>query len=134
MGFKPLIWYCRPVKNGVWEEETQSAFGAYTPCAIDSVVIGISHLVLLGLCLYRVCLITMNRRIRMFKLKSNLYNFILGLLSAYSAAEPLIRLITGISIFNFHPHSGFAPFEVCDSVIFSSIVASHSFTINLCSI
>lgn len=134
MGFKPLIWYCRPVKNGIWEEETHSAFGAYTPCAIDSVVIGISHLVLLGLCLYRVWLIMMNRRIRMFKLKSNLYNFILGLLSAYSAAEPLIRLIMGISLFNFHPHTGLAPFEVCDSVIFSSILASHSFTINLCSI
>lgn len=112
MDFKPLIWYCRPAKNGIWEKETRSAFGAYTPCAIDSVVIGISHLVLLGLCLYRVWLIMMNRRTLKFQLKSKLYNFILGLLSAYSAGEPLIRLIMGISLFNFHSQSGLAPFEI----------------------
>lgn len=109
------------MKNGIWEKETHSAFGAYTPCVIDSVVIGISHLVLFGLCLYRVWLIMMNRRIRMFKLKSKLYNFILGLLSAYSAAEPLIRLIMGISLFNFHSDSGLAPFEVCYLFFISSM-------------
>ena len=47
MAFEPLIWYCQPVANGVWTKAVDSAFGSYTPCAIDSLVISISRLVLL---------------------------------------------------------------------------------------
>ncbi|KAG6778677.1 hypothetical protein POTOM_015017 [Populus tomentosa] len=47
MGLEALVWYCRPMENGVWAKEVDNAFGAYTPCAIDSLVICISHLVLL---------------------------------------------------------------------------------------
>ena len=47
IAFEPLIWYCQPVANGVWTKAGDSAFGSYTPCAIDSLVISISHLVLL---------------------------------------------------------------------------------------
>ncbi|KAL3741422.1 hypothetical protein ACJRO7_016977 [Eucalyptus globulus] len=39
MGFEPLEWYCRPVANGIWARSTDSAFSAYTPCAVDSLVI-----------------------------------------------------------------------------------------------
>lgn len=113
MVFKPLVWYCRPVENGIWAKETDSAFGAFTPCAIDSLVIGVSHLVLLGLCLYRIWLIQMNCRIRRFQLKSKLYNYVLLILSGYCVGEPLLRLIMGISLFNLDGQSGLAPFEVC---------------------
>lgn len=47
MTFKPAVWYCRPVENGVWTRTVQNAFGAYTPCAVNNLVIGISHLVIL---------------------------------------------------------------------------------------
>jgi len=36
MAFEPLIWYCQPVATGVWTKAVDSAFGSYTPCAIDS--------------------------------------------------------------------------------------------------
>ena len=112
MGFKPLIWYCRPVENGVWARETESAFGAYTPCALDSVVGCVSHLVLLGLCLYRIWLTKMDYRIQRYRLRSNLYNSFLALLAGFCAAEPLFRLTMGISLFNLDAQSCLAPFEV----------------------
>ncbi|XP_071921352.1 ABC transporter C family member 12 [Coffea arabica] len=112
MGFKLLIWYCRPVENGVWAKETESAFGAYTPCALDSVVGCVSHLVLLGLCLYRIWLTKMDYRIQRYRLRSNLYNSFLALLAGFCAAEPLFRLTMGISLFNLDAQSCLAPFEM----------------------
>ncbi|CAL5364388.1 unnamed protein product [Camellia sinensis] len=52
-GAGSYFWKDWPVKGGIWATVTDSAFGAYTPCGIDSVVVCISHLVLLGLCFYR---------------------------------------------------------------------------------
>ncbi|XP_071921349.1 ABC transporter C family member 12-like isoform X1 [Coffea arabica] len=112
MGFKPWIWYCRPVENGVWANQTESAFGSYTPCALDSVVGCVSHLVLLGLCLYRIWLTKMDYRIQRYRLRSNLYNYFLALLAGFCAAEPMFRLIMGISLFNLDEQSGLAPFEM----------------------
>ncbi|KAI3455946.1 hypothetical protein Pfo_012609 [Paulownia fortunei] len=112
MGFEPLVWFCRPVANGVWAEETDSAFGAYTPCAIDSVVGNVSQLVLLGLCLYRIWLIKINPKLQRFCLRSNFYNYVLAILASCCAAEPLYRLVMGISIFNLDEETGLAPFEV----------------------
>lgn len=115
MGLKPLVWYCRPVENGVWAKETESVFGAYTPCALDSVVGCVSHLVLLGLCLYRIWLTKMDYRIQKYRLRLNMYNYLLGLLAGCCAAEPLFRLVMGISLFNLDAQNGLAPFEVCIS-------------------
>ncbi|KAL3616846.1 Canalicular multispecific organic anion transporter 1 [Castilleja foliolosa] len=112
MGFEPLVWFCRPLENGVWAQETDSSFGAYTPCAIDSVVGNVSHLVLLGLCLYRIWLIKFNAKVRRFCLRSSLYNYVLVLLASFCAAEPLFRLVMRISIFNLNKEIGFAPFEM----------------------
>ncbi|XP_020554194.1 ABC transporter C family member 12-like isoform X1 [Sesamum indicum] len=112
MGFVPLVWFCRPVTNGVWGQETDSSFGAYTPCAIDSVVGNVSHLVLLGLCLYRIWLIKINPKLQRFYLRSNFYNYVLAVLASCCAAEPLFRLVTGISIFNLDEELGLAPFEM----------------------
>ncbi|GKU99908.1 hypothetical protein SLEP1_g12687 [Rubroshorea leprosula] len=117
MGFEPLNWYCRPVANGVWTKEADSSFGAYTPCAIDSLVISISHLVLLGLCLYRIWLIKKHAKAQRFCLRSNWYNYLLGLLSGYCVAEPLSRLVMGISVFNLDGETGLAPFEATSSII-----------------
>lgn len=112
MGLDPLVWFCRPVAEGVWAREADSSFGAYTPCAIDSVVGNVSQLVLLGLCLYRIWLIEFNPRPKRYRLRSNFYNYMLSVLAVCCAAEPLFRLVMGISIFNLDSETALAPFEV----------------------
>lgn len=112
MAFGPLDWYCRPVANGLWTRTVQNAFGAYTPCAVDSLVISVSHLILLGLCVYRIWLIKTDFKAKRLCLRSNLYNYFLGLLAAYCVAEPLYRLIMGISVLNIDGQTSLAPFEV----------------------
>ncbi|KAK1568814.1 hypothetical protein Q3G72_029144 [Acer saccharum] len=112
MAFEPLNWYCRPLANGVWAKSVDSAFGAYTNCAIDSLVIFISHLVLLCLGIYRIWLIKKNSKAHKFRLRSNYYNYVLGLFAAYCTAEPLLRLVMGVSIFNLDGETSLAPFEM----------------------
>lgn len=112
MGFKPLEWYCRPVAYGVWTKAVENAFGEYTPCAIDSLVVSFSHLIVLGLCLYRVWRIKTDFNAQRFRLRSRVYNYVLGLLALFSTAEPLFRLVMGISMLNLDGLPGFAPFEV----------------------
>ncbi|CAK9142858.1 unnamed protein product [Ilex paraguariensis] len=121
MGFEPLLWYCQPVANGIWAQTTDGAFGAYTPCATDSAVICISHLVLLGLCFYRIWLIKNNPKVQRFRLRSNHYNYMLGLLAGYCAAEPLFRLVMGISIFNLDGQINLPPFEHVLAVPYDSL-------------
>ncbi|KAK7303090.1 hypothetical protein RJT34_13989 [Clitoria ternatea] len=117
MAFEPLDWYCRPVANGVWAKAVENAFGAYTPCVVDSLVISISHLVLMGLCIYRIWLIKKNFTVKRFRLRSNLYNYLLGLLALYCVAEPLYRLIMGVSVLNLDGQTRLAPFEIISLVI-----------------
>ncbi|KAK7331399.1 hypothetical protein VNO77_25623 [Canavalia gladiata] len=117
MAFKPLVAYCRPVANGVWTKAVDNAFGAYTPCAVDSLVVSISHLVLLGLCVYRIWLIKKDFKAKRFRLRSNLYNYILGLLALYCVAQPLFRLIMGISVLNLDGQTHLAPFEIISTLI-----------------
>lgn len=100
MTFKPAVWYCRPVENGVWTRTVLNALVAYTPCAVNNLVIGISHLVILGLCIYRIWLIKKDSKVKRFCLRSNIYNYIPGILAAYSEAEPLYKLIMGVSVLN----------------------------------
>ncbi|CAL5361916.1 unnamed protein product [Camellia sinensis] len=106
-----------PVKGGIWATVTDSAFGAYTPCGIDSVVVCISHLVLLGLCFYRIRLIRNDLKVQRYQLRSKYYNYVLGLLAGYCAAEPLFRLVMGISLFNLEGQTGLAPFEMVSLII-----------------
>lgn len=110
MGFEFIEWYCKPVPNGVWTKQVANAFGAYTPCATDSFVLGISQLVLLVLCLYRIWLALKDHKVERFCLRSRLYNYFLALLAAYATAEPLFRLIMGISVLDFDG-PGLPPFE-----------------------
>ncbi|KAL1335647.1 hypothetical protein HN51_030120 [Arachis hypogaea] len=117
MAFEPLDWYCQPVANGVWTTTVDNAFGAYTPCAVDSLVISVSHLVLLGLCVYRIWLIKKDFKAKRFCLRSKLYNYLLGLLALYCVAEPLYRLIAGLSILNLDGQTQLAPFEITSLVI-----------------
>jgi len=112
MGFEPLNWYCKPEPDSIWEKTVDSAFGSYTPCAINTLVISTSNLVLMGLCLYRIWLIIYNAKAQRFCLKSNYYNYILGMLASYCAFQPLLRLLTGNSVFNLNEKADFAPFEV----------------------
>ncbi|KAI6703375.1 hypothetical protein NL676_012511 [Syzygium grande] len=117
MGFKLLDWYCRPVANGIWARTADSAFGVYTPCAVDSLVISISHLVLLGLCCYRIWLIKRTSKVQKYCLRSKCYNYMLGLVSFYSAAEPLLRLVMGFSVFNLDGQTSLLPFEMVSLTI-----------------
>uniref|UniRef100_A0A1J3IMN5 ABC-type xenobiotic transporter n=1 Tax=Noccaea caerulescens TaxID=107243 RepID=A0A1J3IMN5_NOCCA len=110
MGFEPLEWYCKPVPNGVWTKQVDNAFGAYTPCATDSFVVGISHLVLLVLCLYRIWLTMKDHKVERFCLRSKLYSYLLALLAAYGTAEPLFRLIMGVSVLDLDG-DGLPPYE-----------------------
>ena len=116
MAFEPMDWYCRPVKNGVWAKAVENAFGAYTPCASNSLVVCITHLIVLGLCLYRIWLTKKEFKVPRFRLRSNYYNYVLWLLAGYCTAEPLFRLVMGISIFNLDGQTGLAPFEVVKSL------------------
>ncbi|XP_049399177.1 ABC transporter C family member 12-like isoform X3 [Solanum stenotomum] len=111
MIFDALVWYCKPVANGIWAKETNSAFGAYTPCAIESADC-ISNVVLFVLCVSRLWLVRMDHNIRRFQLRSKYYNYILILLGSCCAAEPLLRLFMGISIFNLDAETDLAPFEM----------------------
>ncbi|KAJ8758792.1 hypothetical protein K2173_000513 [Erythroxylum novogranatense] len=117
MAFKPLVWYCQPVPNGKWTKAVENAFGAYTTCATDSLVVVISHLVLMGLCFYRIWLTKKNVKVQRFCLKSKWYNYLLVLLAAYSTAEPLFRLIMGISVLNIDGQTGLAPYEIVSLII-----------------
>ncbi|KAJ0648791.1 putative ABC-type xenobiotic transporter [Helianthus annuus] len=117
MGFKPLVTFCRPVEKGVWATAVENEFGPYTPCATDSLVTGISHLAILGVCIYRIWVTKKNMKVQRFKLRSNIYNYWLGLLAFYSGGEPLFRLIMGISAFNVDGETGLAPYEIVTLVI-----------------
>ncbi|XP_021722834.1 ABC transporter C family member 1-like [Chenopodium quinoa] len=117
MAFKPLDWYCQPVANGVWGTAVQNALGAYTPCGTNSLVICVSHLVMMGLCLYRIWIIQNNVKAQKFCLRSKFYNYLLALLAGYSAAEPLFRLIMGVSVLNLDGQAGLAPYEVISLII-----------------
>lgn len=113
MAFKPFEWYCQPVKNGVWSKAVDNAFGVYTPCATDSLVIGLSYLVVFVLCLYRIWLTEKDFKVQRFRLRSKYFNYVLGLLALYCTAEPLFRLVMGISTFNVDGQNGLAPYEAC---------------------
>ncbi|KAK7322538.1 hypothetical protein VNO77_25923 [Canavalia gladiata] len=117
MGFELLSWYCQPAENSIWGRVVDSAFGSYTPCAINTLVVSTSNLVLLGLCLYRIWLIIFNAKAQRFCLSSNYYNYLLGMLACYCAAQPLLRLLTGNSAFNLKGETGFAPFEITALIV-----------------
>ncbi|GAV87979.1 ABC_tran domain-containing protein/ABC_membrane domain-containing protein [Cephalotus follicularis] len=117
MAFKPLVWYCRPEENGVWSRVVDNAFGSYTPCATDSLVITFSHFVLMVLCFYRIWLTKKDFKVQRFALRSKFYNYMLGLLAGYCTAEPLFRLIMGISVLNLDGQTGLAPYEMVSLII-----------------
>ncbi|CAN0874920.1 ABC transporter C family member 2 [Linum grandiflorum] len=116
MAWESLVWYCKPVADGVWAKQLDSAFGAYTPCAIDSLVICISYLTLLGLCFFRMWLIK-DPTVQKYCLRTKYYNCILVFLAAYCTAEPIFRLVTSISLFNLDGDIGFPPFEMVSLII-----------------
>lgn len=112
MGFEALNWYCKPVAEGFWEKTVDGAFGAYTPCAIDSLVMLVSQFVLLGLCLYRIWIIFRNAKAQRYVLRSKYYNCVLGILASYCVVEPVLRLVLGISLFSMDEETHLPPFEV----------------------
>ncbi|KAL3329623.1 hypothetical protein AABB24_033795 [Solanum stoloniferum] len=117
MAFKPLDWYCQPVANGVWLKAVENAFGAYTACGTNTLVISVSYLVLLALCLNRVWKMMKDLSVQRFRLRSNYYNYLLGLLAAYCTAEPLFRLVMQISALNIDGQPGLAPYEIISLTI-----------------
>ncbi|KAJ0927376.1 putative ABC-type xenobiotic transporter [Helianthus annuus] len=91
--------------------------GLTLPVQTDSIVTGISHLVLLGACIYRIWVTKKDFKVERFKLRSNIYNYWLGLLALYSIVEPLFRLVMGISAYNIDGETGLAPYEIVTLVI-----------------
>ncbi|XP_048630438.1 ABC transporter C family member 2 [Brassica napus] len=111
MGFEEALeWYCKPAPNGVWTKQVDNAFGAYTPCATDSFVLVISHVALLVLCLYRIWRTMKDHKVERFCMRSRLYSYLLALLAAYGTAEPLFRLIMGVSVLDLDG-DGLPPYE-----------------------
>ncbi|KAF3485182.1 hypothetical protein F2Q69_00053759 [Brassica cretica] len=118
MGFEALTWYCKPVAEGFWEKAADAAFGSYTPCAIDSLVMLVSHFVLLGLCLYRIWIIFRNTKAQMYVLRNKWYNCVLGILACYCVVEPVLRLVLGVSLFDMDGETGLLPpFEVASLIV-----------------
>uniref|UniRef100_A0A1J3HY96 ABC-type xenobiotic transporter n=1 Tax=Noccaea caerulescens TaxID=107243 RepID=A0A1J3HY96_NOCCA len=117
MGFEALTWYCKPVADGFWEKTADGAFGAYTPCAIDSLVMLISHFVLLGLCFYRIWTIFHNTKAQIYVLRKKHYNCLLGILACYCVVEPVLRLVMGISLFDMDEETNLPPFEVASLIV-----------------
>ncbi|VVA93078.1 unnamed protein product [Arabis nemorensis] len=117
MGFEALNWYCKPVADGFWEKEVDGAFGAYTPCAIDSLVLLVSHFVLLCLCFYRTWIIFHNAKVQIYVLRKKYYNCVLGILACYCVVEPVLRLFMGISLFDMDEETHLPPFEVASSSV-----------------
>ncbi|XP_047331263.1 ABC transporter C family member 12-like [Impatiens glandulifera] len=118
MGFHPFVWYCWPEEyGGIWAQETDSTFGAYAPCGIDTLAITVTHLVLLGLCLYRIWLTLKSIKVQRYCLGSKIRNYVLGLLAGYCTVEPLLKLFMGISMYNLGEQTVLAPFEVVSFII-----------------
>ncbi|XP_074570778.1 ABC transporter C family member 2-like isoform X2 [Curcuma longa] len=120
MGFKPVVWYCRPEKNGAWSMVVENAFGAYTPCGTVSLLVCISHVVLFAVCFYRIWRTRNDLSVQRYCLKSPYYNYLLGILSFFCVAEPLFRMVMGLSITNLDGQKGLAPFEVVSLLIESA--------------
>ncbi|MQL75608.1 hypothetical protein Taro_007976 [Colocasia esculenta] len=112
-----LRWYCRPVDNGFWTKAVENAFGAYTPCATDTVVICISYLALSILCFYRIWLIRNDHKAKRYCLRSRFFNYLLGVLAAFSAGQCLFRIVMGVSIVNLDGQTALAPFEILSLTI-----------------
>ncbi|KAJ6728189.1 ABC TRANSPORTER C FAMILY MEMBER 1 [Salix koriyanagi] len=117
MGFEALDWYCKPVRDGVWTKAVENAFGAYTPCATDTLVVSLSYLVLTALCFYKIWLTKKDFKLQRFCLRSKWYAYLLALVALYSTAEPLYRLVMGISVLNLDGQTGLAPFEIVSLII-----------------
>ncbi|KAG0501841.1 hypothetical protein HPP92_001913 [Vanilla planifolia] len=117
MAFKPLVWYCQPGEHAKWAKLVENAFGAYTPCGMETIVHGISHLVLFGVCFYRIWRTKKDPTVGRYRLRSPYFNYFLGVLTLYCIAEPLFRLFSGLSLANLDEQSNLAPFEVASLVI-----------------
>ncbi|PKA52346.1 ABC transporter C family member 2 [Apostasia shenzhenica] len=117
MGFKPLVWYCRPVENGKWTTLVEIAFGAYTPCGIQTIVLGISYLVLFGFCFNRIWKTMKDLTVQRYRLRSPYFNYLLGILALYCTLVPLFRLFAGLSIANLDGQSSLAPFEIVSLIV-----------------
>lgn len=60
---------------------------------------------------------TKDLSVQRFRLRSNFYNYMLGLLAAYCTAEPLFRLVMGISALNVDGQPALAPYEIISLTI-----------------
>ena len=121
-----LDWYCKPEMNVAWISIAASAFGAYTPCATETLVVSLSYFVLWCLICYRIYLIRKDSKVfsvKRFCLQSRYYNYGLALLAAYNTAEPLFRAVMGLSVVNLDGQTSLPPFEVRDSCVNEFILA-----------
>ncbi|KAK8950082.1 ABC transporter C family member 1 [Platanthera guangdongensis] len=100
MAFKPLAWYCRRrrIKYGgcLW---IMHLVHTHQMPRHDPDV-GISYLVLLLCCVYRIWSTKNDFSVKRYRLRSSYYNYLLDILVFYCTTEPLIKLFMGLSIEN----------------------------------
>ncbi|KAF9619903.1 hypothetical protein IFM89_009685 [Coptis chinensis] len=141
-GFKPLKWYCKPVENGAWTQVVKNAFGAYTPCGVDTLVICISHLVLLGLCFYRIWRIKKDFKVKRLVMKYSILNLdgqttlapfeiVSLLIEAIAWCSMLVMLVVETKVY-IHEFRWYARFGVIyvlvgEAVIFNLIISVQDY-------
>ncbi|KAF9620671.1 hypothetical protein IFM89_013971 [Coptis chinensis] len=141
-GFKPLEWYCKPVENGAWTKVVKNAFGAYTPCGVDTLVICISHLVLLGLCFYRKWRIKKDFKVKRLVMKYSILNLdgqttlapfeiVSLLIEAISWCSMLVMLVIETKVyiheFRWYVRFGVIYVLVGEAVIFNLIISVQDY-------
>jgi ATP-binding cassette subfamily C (CFTR/MRP) protein 1 len=108
--------YCSPVAGGVWETHLENGFGAYTPCLVDSVILGVSYLFLLVIVLRRI-LHLRSPATSVFSVQSKWRHAFAIFLASICAVVPFLQVILGISSANTDVHGSMPIFEILVLVI-----------------
>lgn len=103
--------YCSPVPGGTWETKLENGFGAFTPCLVDSVVLGASYLFLLGFVLRRIVHLR-SPDTKKFSVQSKFRHAFAIVLSSACAVAPFLQIILGLSTANTDVDSSLPVFEV----------------------
>lgn len=106
-----VVKFCRPIPEGNWAKNLQNGFGAFTPCFMETVVVNVSYLVLLGLTLKRIQLLR-SRNLKRYTVRYKFMHVIAVLLALACAAAPIVQIFLKFSIINTEGQDNLPPFEV----------------------
>ncbi|CAM6104569.1 unnamed protein product [Calypogeia fissa] len=110
--------YCNPVRGGVWDTKLENGFGPFTPCLVDSVVLGISYLILLGLVVRRIFYLRSPETPKKYSVQSKWGHGFAIFLASLCTLAPFLQIILGISLANTSEDGGSMPvFEILIAVL-----------------